>query len=508
MFSTVFFTLICVDKLATPPAPMGNDNSMPPISNEEQALAQQLDSVFNELTKGMSENEKNQFFNELNTAMEEEIDKMSKMSDDELNNYIKEAENELKTLGPWPEENIEKPAVPPVVPQQPVKHEVPIEKEKEVKKPTRDMVPAIDEIAARLDSFIQKANQFVEMSSKFQNWGNSGKLHGWNPTMSWAVFKEKLESLKKTFLAIKSLDPKTQKPKYLVDLAAHEPLCNNINQFKSVLAKHEPNVQVPSFGLKKLSKSSKHAFVAVINDCLEALLALNLQTELEKIIAKYEPTAKKIKEAEEKAQQTALEASKRRTAAPGAMKTTVRRGEQAGYYEFGAPVKSGYPQYGPMPYGPEKKAEPEENGKSGKVKEGEGKGAEQPKKEDKKGPESKKEEVKENETTKKIEQRYDEFVTNANAALDTIADSPNLTHVTAKSQSHNSKELENLASEISAVTVYVKSACKAVRDAAHLIADLDKGQQKDKWIKKFQTGWGQIHGEFMSYRDRLQDIAL
>ena len=111
---------------------------------------------------------------------------------------------------------------------------------------------------------------------------------------------------------MKSLDPKTQKSKYLADLTANEPLCNNIIQFKTVLVKHEPTVQVPSFGLKKLSKASKNAFVSVINDCLEALLALNLQVELEKIIAKYDPTAKKIKEAEEKAQQAAVEASKRR----------------------------------------------------------------------------------------------------------------------------------------------------------------------------------------------------
>jgi hypothetical protein len=117
----------------------------------------------------------------------------------------------------------------------------------------------------------------------------------------------------------------------LADLTAHETLCNNINQFKTVLEKHEPKIQVPSFGLKAISEDSKNAFIETINDCLEALLALNMQSELEKIIAKYEPTAKKIKEAEEKAQQAALEASKRRPATPAPMRTTVRYGEEQGY---------------------------------------------------------------------------------------------------------------------------------------------------------------------------------
>ena len=99
MFSTIlFFNTIRADKAAAP---------TPAMSNEEQMLAQQLDSVFEELTKGMSETEKNQFFNELNSAMEEEIDKMSKMSDDELTKYIQDAEKELQNLGQCLNKNIQ-----------------------------------------------------------------------------------------------------------------------------------------------------------------------------------------------------------------------------------------------------------------------------------------------------------------------------------------------------------------------------------------------------------------
>ena len=325
--------------------------------------------------------------------------------------------------------------------------------------------------------------------------------------MSWAVFKEKIESLKKTLLAIKSLDPKTQKPKYLVDLAANESLCNNINQFRTVLAKHEPNTQAPSFGLKKLGKASKSAFVAVINDCLEALLALNLQAELEKIIAKYEPTAKKIKEAEEKAQQAALEASKRRATTPGAIKTTVRHGEQAGYYEFGVPGKPGYADYGAIPsYIPEKKAEPEDKAgtsKGGGAKQ-EGKGPEAAKKEEKKGPESKKEDVKETETTKKVENLYYEFEGSLDDILDTLKQLPNLQNLKSKLEhSQDPKELDNIARELNNLSSMVRSARKKVKDAGNRIADLGKGPQHDKWVTNFKTGWASYRGEFVHLRDLL-----
>jgi hypothetical protein len=485
------------------------------MSNEEQVLAQQLDSVFEELTKGMTEPEKNQFFNELNSAMEEEIDKMSKMNDDELTKYIEDAEKELQNLGPWPEKE-QQPTTPPATPTEPTKPTEPVKEETKI--PSRDMVPTIDEIAARLDSFNQKANQVVEMSTIFEKWGKKGKLHGWNPTMTWAVFKDKVDSLKKTLLTIKSLDPKTQKTKYLVDLTANEPLCNNINQFRTVLAKHEPNVQTPSFGLKKLSKSSKAAFVAVINDCLEALLALNLQTELDKIIAKYDPTAKKIKEAEEKAQQIATEAGKGRPVAPGAMKTTVKRGEEAGYYQFGVPnQRPDYQQYGPThSYTPEQRAafeekgrgedgsgsssQDKEDGKNDGAKAGKEKKGAQP------GHSSRKEDVKDTEDTKYIENMYRQFQSQVTDALEYMRE--NLTGLQAQARSTDPKTVQALKKNLEEAKNLVHSAYKSARNANDTIAKLEKGPHKEKWTKNFRSAWSQVHKEFMHWKDAAQKAAL
>jgi hypothetical protein len=475
----------------------GNDIQL--SAEEQMLLAQEFDNMIDEMTKGMSEEEKNKFINDI----VDEVEKISNMSEEQFTNYVNKLEADMKTYGLLPDQPTEIPTVQPA-PSEPTAKPVEVPHKTETKKPSRDMVPAIDGIIKHLDSLIQKSNQFVEMAADFSKWGEKGKLRGWNPTMTWPIFKEKIDTLKNTFATIKSSDPKTAKPKYLADLTAHETLCNNINQFKTVLEKHEPKIQVPSFGLKAISEDSKNAFIETINDCLEALLALNMQSELEKIIAKYEPTAKKIKEAEEKAQQAALEASKRRPATPAPMRTTVRYGEEQGYYEFGgvqekspssyAPYSS--PSYGQIPgYTPEKKeVQPSGSGKS----------QESPKdtptkKEVPMGPASKKEDVKETETTKKIEQKYIDFSVDIDQAfefLDGIEDS-----VRKHIKSSNPSEIEKLTSDIKALTNYLNTAKKSASAARTSISSLDKGSHKDKWIKNFQSYWNKYRNDFINLRD-------
>jgi len=501
ILSTLLVMLCGTMSFAAQPttAPLaGNDVQL--SAEEQMLLAQEFDNMIDEMTKGMSEQEKNKFINDI----VDEVEKISNMDEEQFTNYVNKLETEMKTYGLLPDQQAEAPTVQPA-PSEPTAKPVEVPHEKETKKPSRDMVPTIDGIISHIDSLIQKSNQFVEMAADFSKWGEKGKLRGWNPTMTWSVLKEKIDTLKNTFATIKSLDPKTEKPKYLTDLTANETLCNNINQFKTVLAKHEPKIQVPSFGLKAISEDSKNAFIDTINDCLEALLALNLQAELEKIIAKYEPTAKKIKEAEEKAQQAALEASKRRPTTPTPMRTTARYGEEQGYYEFGgvqekspsayAPYSS--PSYDQMPgYTPERKdAQPS----------GSGKAAESPKdtktakKEEPKDPASKKEDVKETETTKKIEQKYIDFSVDIDQAfefLDGVEDS-----MRKRIKSNNPSEVEKATSDIKALTNYLNTAKKSASAARTAISSLDKGVHKDKWIKNFQSYWNKHRDDFINLRD-------
>ncbi len=331
--------------------------AVPPMTQDEQALAQQLDGLLGEMTKGLSEQEKEEFYGQFNNAMDEELDKIDRMDDEQFARYVQDAESKLADLSgfgaPLAEEQ---PVASALEPSVPASVEEP--KKVETKKPeklSRDMTSTIDEIAARLLSFLQEADQVPEMAVNFKKWGQKGKLHNWKASLPWDEFRKKVEALESALGTIKSIDVQTHKPKYLTDLAAETSLCDNLVHVKDALAKHCPCTKVPSFGLKKMSSEGKAALIDVINDCLEALTVLDIPGALAKIIEKYEPTAHRIKEAEEKAQKAAMEASKRRPSQPGAAQHIVGHGGDEGYFNpnlltGNQPGYHGYEGYGPSDY--------------------------------------------------------------------------------------------------------------------------------------------------------------
>lgn len=338
--------------------------AMPPMSAEEQALAQQLDSVFTELTKGMSDQEKDQFYAELNTAMEEEIDKMSKMSETDLNDYIQKAENELKSWGTWPEPSRE----PIAEPAQPKPTEKGTDKEepKKAEKPARDMGPTVDDIIAHIESFMTKISKMPGMDRFMEKWGAKGTIRNWNKNITWSAFKEKVDALKKSLYAIKSVDPKTQKAKHMIELGDQEALCNNLTKLRKNLATRESSIQVPP-PPKKVSKESKASIKVVIGDLLEATHTLNIAQELDKIIGKFDPTAKKIKEAQEQAAKQAemeyrkLPAYARQAAVASTSKPEVGTYVHGGFE--GAPTApAGFGAYQAQPREPESAIKPTKKG--------------------------------------------------------------------------------------------------------------------------------------------------
>lgn len=471
--------------------------AMPPMSAEEQALAQQLDSVFTELTKGMSEQEKDQFYAELNTAMEEEIDKMSKMSDTQLNEYIEKAEQELKSMGPWPEQ----PQLPEETPQgEPFKPVAPSEiKEelpKKIEKPVRDMGPILSDILAHLESFLTKVTKVQDMSRYMNSWGKKGLLRNWNNTITWPVFKEKIETLKKTLYAIKSVDPKTQKAKHLVDLAEQEKLCNDLTKFRTNLVKHEPSMRIPTPG-KKLAKESKPPVQTVIGDCLEALQVFNLQTELDKIIAKYEPTAKKIKEAEEQAAKKAQEEYRKRPTQPRPAVIAAPGAPEVGYYQHGVTEQrptppAGFGAYQPPAREEDKQTRPSMGGISDKGPE------KKPTTEEKKGPAApaaQKEKPQETETTKKLANYSDTI----SGALGEIAEIMEEDFDQGQIRNLMNNPTDDFIKLINTLTTKIRSVTRStLNQARHNISQLE-GKQKSEWLDKYHKLWNDYKGEFEDF---------
>lgn len=469
---------------------------IPPMSAEEQALAQQLDSVFSELTKGMSEREKDQFYTELNSAMEQEIDKMSKMSDDELNKYIQNAEDELKTMGPWPEQlpqqqlPVEQPSITqPVKPVAPPVKEAPTK----VEQPKRDMLPIINDILAHLESFMAKVSKIADMDRYIEKWGQEGTLRHWNKTITWKIFKDKVELLKKTLYTVKSIDPKTQKAKHMIALAENEELCNNLTKLRTNLVKHEPIVSAPT-PPRELTKESKAAIKAVIGDCLEAVQLMTVQADLDKIIAQYEPTAQKIKEAQEQAvrQAEAEYARRPKTARPGVM-AKPSAAEEAGYYIHGAETRPTTPPAWGAPSLPKDKEgeKMKPSTTQGGVKGGE-KGKDKEKTEP--GPQKPKEKPQETEASKKLRD-FANAISTKMENMEWLMD--DLVEENIPSQMQNpSKEFIGQIQNINLKTKEIISELNG--SVRRSIGELEASQKGEK-IKDFTNIWAEHKDAFKEF---------
>ncbi len=293
-----------------------------------------------------------QWFEDLPPEEQEEmtqaaVETLNTMSDEEL----------AELFGPLVEEpaeaSVPQPTEPPTVKpeEKPVVTPTPPKKPTKPTKETKDAIAIIDTIINSTEGFITKVHSGPELPEKINKWGKQRQLEGWKPTFSWKSVKNDIEQLNQKLHKLKDRDPKTKRYRYLDDLLKNEVLYNNLAQLRNTLAKDEPQFEVPSFAIQKMSVQSKQAVKKIINKYLEALYVLNIPSEIDKIIAEYEPTAKKLREEEEAAAKKALEEAKKPRVVTPTRVEGVPFGEE--YYPnapgYDYPYYSGAPTYG-APY--------------------------------------------------------------------------------------------------------------------------------------------------------------
>lgn len=187
-------------------------------------------------------------------------------------------------------------------------------------------IQLIDALLTHITNFLNKAQVMVALPGKITSWIKEGKLRNWPATLTWNSFRAQIEELQAKLNKIKDKDAKSGTYKYLDDLIKDEGTYNNLVRLKSDLAKSEPKISLGSFGIDQMTTAGRQAIRDTLVSLQEALANMGTLAALDKIIEKYEPTAKKIKEAEEAAHKKALEES--------------RRGRSPSYTTVG-----GYPKY-------------------------------------------------------------------------------------------------------------------------------------------------------------------
>lgn len=217
----------------------------------------------------------------------------------------------------------------------------------EDKKKVETALKVLDDIIKQSNLFMVLVNSSPELPNRITRWGTKGVINNWQSGAKWDTFKLELEALIQKLYKAEEQDL-SKKYKYLLELIADEALYNNLIQLQSSLNTLVPSINLPEFGIEKLSTQSKNAIKEIINKYTESFYLLTIPKSLDALFEKYAPEAEKLRTAEEAGAKRALE-STRGMRTPASPETAGVETEAMGYdYGYGYPQY--YGDYGYSPY--------------------------------------------------------------------------------------------------------------------------------------------------------------
>jgi len=265
------------------------------LEKELEETSQAIDEYVSTLSPEEQEN-----FNQ-------EVEKMTKMienmSEDEFSEFLGEVFSEESPIEEEPVDEKEEETVE-------IEEEVPTPEPQEKGKQSQ-AISLIDSIITHTNSFVVKIASSSDLPGKIEFWGKQGTIKEWPATLVWKDFKVQLENFSQKLYRMKDKDSQTKKYKYIDDFIKDETLYNNLAQLKTKIAQYEPMIEIPEFGLEKLSNESKQATQKVANAFTEAFYTLKIPQALQELFEKYEPEAKKARAQEEEAEKKAAAQLKR-----------------------------------------------------------------------------------------------------------------------------------------------------------------------------------------------------
>lgn len=445
---------------------------------------------------------------ETKEKFQEEVERYSKMSEEQLLAEMEKALAEAASAAEQPQPIQQPQEVQPRY-EEPLKPAEPVIEKPVVSNDKQQVaLQLINNLISSMSNFLAKAQMMVELPGKVQSWIKEGKLRGWPANLTWSTIKSQIETLEAQLRKITDKDPRTNKYKYLDDLIANEGLYNNLAKVKDSLARNEPKIILSPFGLEKMTSESRQATRSVLLSLHEAISILGIPSALDAIIAKYEPTAKKIKETEEASQRKALEES-RRTRLPGSTVAGAptyepmpqHYGERE--YDFGR----GYqPSYESGRSGIERAPESKktEGGKGGA---GGGAGAEAGKGGEPKKEEGKKEEAKKLEEDKSANAFATDFSKELYKFEDTLDTFPNLANIEMHIKDANFVDDELVDKGIPEAINEIRTAA---RDAKGLKRQLGKKklteEQKKELRKEVKDSYKDVKSKIDSLTNQISNL--
>ncbi len=298
------------------------------LSPQEQQEFYEAQKMYEDMFNQMTEEERNQYMEELYKAAEEEMAQYyASLQGDE-------AIQPVEIL----KENISEKEEPIV--------EIEYTKYSEI-------ISIVEKILNRTESFLIKINSIPDIETRVVKWAESNDIKNWLPTTTWGSFLHTIELHYESIAKLLEKNNKTGLFKYLDGVLESKPLVELLKELSVEVDMQEPIIKIASFGLEPMTKDTKNALKKIITAYLTFDQKIQASNELQQAIAKFDPEAARLKQEEQAAIQAAQAGSI--GIAPAAGTTTVPGGmysPSSAYpsYQGGSgysPYSGGYQPYNP-----------------------------------------------------------------------------------------------------------------------------------------------------------------
>lgn len=267
----------------------------PGMSEEEM-----LNKLMEEINAAIPEDQRDNFWKEVEAETQRLEAATANMSEEEKQAYLINQMNSAM-------EEAEQIPIP-----EPVKEE----KKKEEKPKPAPVKEAIEtgeilkSIVTSINTFLNKAAAFPDFDRKVSNWAKQNLLSDWSADQTWEQFKNELNKFNSLLQRFQEKDAKIGM-KHIDALAKNEQALQSLKELEAKLAREVPIIDVSVFAITSMSKKTKNAIAHTVNTLTQSVYKIKLGETLQKIIEEFDPAAKKLREAEEKAAKAALAQTQR-----------------------------------------------------------------------------------------------------------------------------------------------------------------------------------------------------
>lgn len=328
-YGVLVCSMLCVPhaySMAFPGMENLSPEEMQQLEQELQAAAQQIDAYVNSL----SPEEQAEF----QRAVQEVEEMMNSMSPEELEQFFEQI------IAQEMEQAQMQQGIQPITTQAPITLEpkaTPIVSNIPLTSAEQKALTILTSLIDSTDKILNKANNILDIESRFKNWANNNKLSGVGPMTTWQQQQDVLNEFRVQISDLKKTDLKTGKYLFIEQLIKNNALYSQLEQLSKELEIQEARIVVSK--IEKLSDTSKEALRSALNAYGSTLQSA--KNDIKKLFEEIAPELAKIKEEEKKTTEKAqAEAGKTRQVTPG---RTAGSADRGGYYGGG---RGSYDDYG------------------------------------------------------------------------------------------------------------------------------------------------------------------